>query len=507
MAGPCEWCKNDHVFNRASLNREWYSEKTSRTYEMFDTPLVNADGSISKLKIYHDVTGRKRVEAELEGKVDELRRLGEAESTARQAAETLSHAARAMTQVLDLDQVFETLLEHIEAIMEPDLSGVAFMEAEKRLAVRALQPGGRAGGLRESQAGGLKESPAGGQSGELDDILSLVVDVETSPLLQELLHTHKSIVVPDTAAFEIWGTYPGLAPFRSLVLVPLVTAKPTSASVSEQPAHETVIGVIGLLKREAGYFTQKHVQWVEALAGQAASSIQNAWLFEQVRENSERLQFLARRLVEVQENERRYVAQELHDEVGQALTSLILGLKLIEKKANDPEMVRAEVEGIGQVLDNAMENLHQLAVHLRPAALDKLGLEAALRQHVQSVSNRYGLEIRFGMIGVEGRLSTKVETALYRIVQEALNNIARHAHATGVDILIQTRNGSLILIIEDNGTGFDMQAAMKGDRLGIFGMSERAEMLGGKLTIESSPGKGTTVLVEAPYEHKNSDSG
>jgi signal transduction histidine kinase len=208
----------------------------------------------------------------------------------------------------------------------------------------------------------------------------------------------------------------------------------------------------------------------------------------------------------VQEGERRYIASELHDEVGQALTSIVIGLQLIEKKAEDPQAVRAELAEMNRLLDGVQEDLHRLAMDLRPASLDHLGLAAALRQHAEMISERNGLLVRFEMMGVKDRLPPEMEVAIYRIVQEALNNVVRHAHATQVDVLLQHREDCLALIIEDDGVGFDPAVALKSERLGLYGMRERAEMLGGKLTLESSAGRGATILVEVPHVNPNSHS-
>jgi two-component system sensor histidine kinase NreB len=242
-----------------------------------------------------------------------------------------------------------------------------------------------------------------------------------------------------------------------------------------------------------------------AYTAPAAAAIQNAWLFEQVRSSRERLQALSRRLVEVQEGERRYIASELHDEVGQALTGLTLGLQLVDKKADDAQAVRAEVAEMNRMVERVLEELHRLAMDLRPASLDHLGLAAALRQHVAMVNEKYGLTAKFELVGIRDRLPEDMETALYRIVQEALNNVARHARAKCVDVVLEQREDNLILVIEDDGVGFDPQVTLnKGGRLGLFGMRERAEMLGGQLIIESAAGKGTTLVVEVPYDNPHS---
>jgi len=400
--------------------------------------------------------------------------LYKAELIARQAAETLSAAARALTQTLDLDQVIDTLLEHIEVIIHPDTTGVALLKDETHLATRAAR-----GFERLSDP---------------DQILSLVVDINSSPFLQRLVTERKSLLIPDIVTSLGWQAFYRLEPIRSWLVVPLV-------------ASDKVIGVVGLGKTEADYFTPEHIEWAEALVGQAAMAIQNAWLFEQVRASSERLQGLSHRLVEVQENERRYIATELHDEAGQALTTLMVGLQLIEKKSEQPEAVRSEVTEMGHVLDTVIDNLHRLAMDLRPASLDYLGLEAALRQHIETLSQKLGLEIQFAMTGIRKRLPANIEIAFYRIVQEALNNVARHARASRVDVLITRREDCLALIVEDDGVGFVPTEATKNNRMGLNGMRERAEMLDGKLVIESLPGKGSTVLVEVPYANPNSHRG
>jgi signal transduction histidine kinase len=159
--------------------------------------------------------------------------------------------------------------------------------------------------------------------------------------------------------------------------------------------------------------------------------------------------------------------------------------------------VIARCHEVKQIADSVLENLHRLSVDLRPPALDHLGLEAALRQHTEMVSDQHRLPIQFVTIGKIERLAGDVETAVYRIVQEALTNVVRHANATRVDILLERRGDVLIVVVEDNGIGMDLQELTKG-QLGVVGMYERAEMLGGKVTVESAPGKGTTVFLEVP---------
>jgi signal transduction histidine kinase len=209
-------------------------------------------------------------------------------------------------------------------------------------------------------------------------------------------------------------------------------------------------------------------------------------------------------LVEVQESERRYVARELHDEAGQALTSLMVGLRLLERDAQRSEAVVAGVAELKRMVDSVLENLHRLAMDLRPASLDHLGLVAALRQYAEAVSDQHSLVVQFETVGFHDRLPSDVESSIYRMVQEALTNVIRHARATRVDVLLEQRDNKLVVIVEDNGVGFNPTAVMQNGRLGLFGVRERAEMLGGRLVLESAAGAGTTLLVEVPYGDSDS---
>ncbi|HSJ55163.1 MAG TPA: sensor histidine kinase, partial [Anaerolineae bacterium] len=199
--------------------------------------------------------------------------------------------------------------------------------------------------------------------------------------------------------------------------------------------------------------------------------------------------------------------RELHDQAGQALSSLVVGLGLMERNVGRPEALVAGIAELRAVADCVMDDLHRLAMDLRPASLDHLGLTAALRQHMESVSQKHGLAIRFETLGIDERLPADVETALYRMAQEALTNVVRHAKASRVSVLVEQRGGSLHMIVEDDGAGFDPAAACNNGRLGLFGIRERAELLGGRLFVESAPGAGTALVLEVPYGGTHSPRG
>lgn len=217
------------------------------------------------------------------------------------------------------------------------------------------------------------------------------------------------------------------------------------------------------------------------------------------RERAERDQLrtqLLEKVIEAQEEERKRIARELHDETGQALTSLMVRLKHIHEACPAPALL-PQIEELRELLADTLDGVHNLSLELRPKILDDLGLEAALQRYVRDWRARHGVEADLVVLGlVEDRLPPPVETALYRIVQEGLTNVARHARAQTVSILLERRDDRVRAIIEDDGVGFDPAQALNAERLGIYGMRERVELLGGTLTIESAPGQGTSIFAE-----------
>jgi signal transduction histidine kinase len=205
-----------------------------------------------------------------------------------------------------------------------------------------------------------------------------------------------------------------------------------------------------------------------------------------------------RRVVEAQELERRRLARELHDETGQALTSILLGLKTIRASGSPADAERAEAEVRAQVVQ-ALQDVRALAVELRPSALDDFGLAPALERLAETFQARSGLETVV-QANIDGRLAPEIETVLYRVVQEALTNVLKHASAEHVSIVLRSRAGSVAATIDDDGRGFVAEDA-RDDALGLLGMRERLALVGGTLEVESSPGSGTTVAAEVPVRN------
>jgi signal transduction histidine kinase len=214
-----------------------------------------------------------------------------------------------------------------------------------------------------------------------------------------------------------------------------------------------------------------------------------------------RLQLL-RRLVTAQEEERRRISRELHDQTGQQLAALLLGLKTLNKSSsNGSASLHKGLLKLQKLTERLVDEAHHLAWELRPAALDDLGLETALSNYVEKWSERSSISLDFHSGLDKLRLPAPVETAVFRIVQEALTNVLKHAQANRVSVILEYRNEELLVIVEDNGRGFSPEAPLTEKErggLGLVGIYERVALVGGKLNIESEPGSGTTLVVRIP---------
>jgi len=265
---------------------------------------------------------------------------------------------------------------------------------------------------------------------------------------------------------------------------------------------DDLIGILNLGGSSPSFFLPEDVDIAREVANSLGVALWQAQLFEQVQVGRKRLQTLAHRLVELQEVERRNIARELHDEIGQILT----GLKLVlEMRTRLPaEEVRANVDKALALVNDLISRARDLSLDLRPAMLDDLGLLPALLWHFERFADLTNVRVAFRHNGLEGqRFPPEVETATYRIVQEALTNVARHANVEEVIVQIRVEGEILTAQIEDMGIGFDTEAAMKESAtFGMVGMYERAIAVGGHLTVASNPGKGTRLIAELPLRDR-----
>jgi signal transduction histidine kinase len=217
--------------------------------------------------------------------------------------------------------------------------------------------------------------------------------------------------------------------------------------------------------------------------------------------SQEALQHLSARLVEAQEEERRSISRELHDEVGQSLTGVLLEMANLSKliRTRDPETVAVKAAEIKREVENSIGVVRNMALLLRPSMLDDLGLVPALQWQAREVSKRSGIWVTVDAASVSEDLPEEHKTCIYRIVQEALHNAVQHAGARHVKVAVQQQADELRLAIEDDGKGFDAQ---QGRGMGLLGIQERVVYLGGKFEVESAPGKGTALKVTLPLVRK-----
>jgi signal transduction histidine kinase len=220
-----------------------------------------------------------------------------------------------------------------------------------------------------------------------------------------------------------------------------------------------------------------------------------------IRSVKDRIQVLSRRLLEIQENDRRMLARELHDEIGQMLTVIKIDLQVIRRSPLQ-ENLAARLDSSVATLDQCLRQVRNLSLSLRPPMLDDLGLVAALRWQLNHISQRVGFHAQLIADELPQRFHPDIDTACFRIVQEALTNITRHAKAHNVEVELRARRGEILLSVRDDGRGFDVKRAMAdashGTTFGILGMQERVTLLNGKLEITSARKLGTTMSARFP---------
>jgi signal transduction histidine kinase len=366
---------------------------------------------------------------------------------------SLVEAGIAITSELSLDSVLQTLVR-----IAAELTGARYS---------ALGVIDRAGsGLERFVTHGLDDRAraAIGAVPRGLGILGVLIE-EARPLrLDDLTRDPRSVGFP-----------PNHPPMHSFLGVPVMT-------------RGVAFGNLYLAEKQPqGSFTEEDEETVMLLAAQAAVAIENAGSVQRD---------ALRRAVQAQEVERRRLARELHDETGQALTSILLGLAAVER-SESAEAAHAAAAALRELVVETLQNVRRLAVELRPSALDDFGLEPALRRLGQTVREGGELDVQVEARLGGQRLPADVETALYRIVQEALTNVVKHADARHVSIVLTRKQASVLVMIEDDGRGFDPERPSVAG-LGLQGMRERVELLDGSFQVEAAPRTGTTLIVELP---------
>ncbi len=417
------------------------------------SPIKDTAGRITGASaITRDITERKRAEA------------------TRQA---LYQASLQIQEPLELEKRLSRLLQTAKTVLELDRVNILLADpAEQWLqAVAAL------GSEEPLEKIRVRIGPEGGA-------------------LAEAYRTQQMIAwdgrAPVPAGLRLHSPYDQIEALRSQVFanVPLMV-------------RGRAIGVLGADRKHSRRpLDAATLELLQLFAAQAALAIEQARLFEQVLAGRERLQALSHRLVSVQEAERRQLARELHDEIGQILTGIKLTLEMSARLPADA--VKTTIGEAQLLVNELMGRVRELALDLRPAMLDDLGLQSTLLWHFERFTGQTHVRVAFSHSRLEERAPPEVETAAYRIVQEALTNVARHAGVTAVTVRAWADSDRLAVQIEDRGCGFDLPAALATHTTsGLAGMRERATLLGGRLTVESAPGEGTLVTAEFPLARPN----
>ncbi|HEV8640109.1 MAG TPA: response regulator [Methylomirabilota bacterium] len=420
-------------------------------------------GGPARLVVADDITERRRLEAE---RVELLAR-----NRAEEAARALVEIGRQLMTTFDLGEMTDLIVSALLGVFRVRRAALFVLDAASETLT--------------CMAGAGEGDPAKwvGRVVRLGDGLAGRAAAERRPMWSADLFDDPQFTFPESALAHV------LEPdCRAWACVPLV-------------AQEEGLGALTLGDTTGRMFREDEMQLLAAFAGQAALALRNARLYEEVRSSRERLHVLSRRLLEVQEAEHRYLARELHDEMGQALSAVKIDLETLRSLPDAGALTPSLEESIALV-ERLLQQIRNLSLDLRPSLLDDFGLVAALRWYVDRQARRAGFTASVECDVGERRFRPEVETACFRVAQAAVTNVVRHARAQHLTVELRHRDAGLELVVRDDGAGFDTRAAREGARrgesLGLLAMEERVFLLDGSIAIESVPGHGTEVRARFP---------
>jgi PAS domain S-box-containing protein len=421
--------------------------------EIVASPVKDSSGNIVEvLEVMRDITERKRNEQEIMRRSRELA--------------ALNKVAIAAARTLDLKENLNSALEKVLEALDIEAGAIYLVEPGGKLTLRAHQGFStefveKAKELGQSQ-GIARPSFMTGRaiSGKLSDYPL----AELAPLL----------------AAE------GLRSFASAALF----------------SKEQLIGTVDVFSQQERLFSPEELSLLESVAHTLAMAVENSRLYEEVQQREQIRGLLLKRLLSAQEEERRRVARELHDEAGQAITMVMMDLsRAMDTLPEDAVEAREKLSQARALAAQTLAELRKLIYDLRPEILDQLGLVPALRSYVKSRLEAENIQARLSFVGLKERLSPQVEITLFRVIQEAVTNIVRHSGASTVNIEVTVSDSMLTATVEDNGKGFDVEAAFQApESWGLRGMRERIAVVGGELSIKSEAGQGTRIQFHIPRE-------
>ncbi|HEX9896877.1 MAG TPA: GAF domain-containing protein [Dehalococcoidales bacterium] len=431
--------------------------------EIFATPLYDRNKKIVQIvELVQDVTKDKEQEQRI--------------LETNQALRALNTVAIMVSESLSLEYVLNTALDRIIELTRAEIGGILLLDEKTQTLSYKASRGLTPQFVKGTAGMAIGEGVAGLVAQEGTTIL--VDDAQKDPRI-----SRRPIVVQE-----------GL---RGFLGVPL-------------KSKERMVGVLTIGSRIPRLFTQQEVQFLTALGHQLGLAIENAQLYQELQFREQARADLLRQVIRVQEDERRRVARELHDVTSQALATLAVRVETIGSIARlDPKEADTLLEEIRRLLMLTSKEVHSLIYELRPSLLDDLGLPAAVRSCAHNVLEAARIEVHLEVVGREDRLPPEVEIAAFRITQEAITNIASHSKAESTYISLEFKDRGISVQVEDDGIGFNLlevlSSAHAKESMGLLGMKERAELLGGTLNIDTEPGKGTRITVEIPLSLEKGD--
>jgi len=404
--------------------------------------------------IFEDITEKAEMEKNL---IQQNRRLS-----------ALNQIGHTVNQSLELNKVLNTALDKVLEVMECEGGGIYIRETKEseNLILRVTK------GLSPTFLKKFQSIRLG------------------AGLMGKGLAQHEAVILESVTKKTKLTDYRAPKGMRLAVSVP-ITVK------------DRLIGAFNVGSFVSDTFDHWKLELLLTIGTHIGAVIENAMLMDSLKQHERDLQVLSSQMIRAQEEERKRISRELHDEASQALIAAKINLEMFEKRLPIRlGEVRTGLMETSSLLVHTLENLRRLSHDLRPSMLDDLGLIPTLRWYTERSAKRLGIPINFKAVSLKKRPNVEVETVIYRIVQEALTNIAKYADAKEVSISLTKKNGTLITRVEDNGKGFNLTTPALGEQashgLGILGMKERVNNLGGIFHIESTQGKGTKLLVKIP---------
>ena len=431
--------------------------------EIFISPLTDKDVQVGMVLAFQDITDRKRT-------LEEIR-------LHARRSEALLKAAEQLNARLDLREVLNKVCEICNNTLNTTATSAFLLDPSKNILFSITIAVNKevSDYVFDTQKFSKRfEIPVG--------------------LISNILSQPKSVVaIKDLQELALPGI-PYLGKIKEMDV--------RSLAISGMYQNNSLLGIlVAHMHGTIREFTQEDLELLRGLTDQATIAAGNASLFEQVITSRERQQALTRRLVAVQEDERRNLARELHDQIGQMLTGLQFSLSALLPQSTNEQ--KEYIKSIQRLVSNLISQTREISINLRPSMLDDTGLALTLIWHFDRYTSQTDIHVNFQHYNIlDKRFKPEIETAVYRIVQEALTNVARHADTTSVDVMIKLEEQVITVEISDQGQGFDFSHIDTSSHMGLNSMRERAYVVGGLMDIETAPGSGTRIHAEIPLSGK-----